>query len=338
MIKAAVIGVGAMGRNHARVYREHPDAELVAVADNHAETAARVGQQRNVPYFSDIEAMLDTHKPDVVTVAVPTEGHLAAVKPVIERGIHVLIEKPIASSVEEAQEIIQLAEEKQVILAVGHIERHNPAVTELTKQVDDGALGTIFQLHARRIGPFPARIRDVGVILDLAPHDLDIMTSIVKEPVMRVSAETHSGINTDREDMVNGMIRFQEGAIGVIDINWITPTKVRELSVIGAKGLFKVNYLSQELYFYENLAAPSHWDSLSVLQGVNEGNMLGIRINRIEPLRAEIDDFLNAVQTNGEPKVTGRDGMRALYLAQCMVESGSTHQPIIFDKGLEEVL
>src|SRR5690606_5633379 len=112
-----------------------------------------------------------------------------------EAGVHVLVEKPIASTLEQARELIELAESKGLVLAVGHIERHNPAISELTKRVNDGALGTIFQLNARRIGPFPARIRDVGVLLDLATHDLDIITSIVNQPVLRVMAETLSGIN-----------------------------------------------------------------------------------------------------------------------------------------------
>jgi UDP-N-acetylglucosamine 3-dehydrogenase len=334
-LKAAVIGVGSIGRNHARVYRESKNAELVAVVDNFAQTAAQVAQQHNVPSYTDIEEMLDREKPDIVTVSVPTEAHLEAAKIALQRGVHVLVEKPIASTLEQAREMIQLAEEAGVVLAVGHIERHNPAISELTKRVNDGALGTLFQLHARRIGPFPARIRDVGVLLDLATHDLDVMGSIVRQPVLRVMAETLSGINTDREDMVNGMIRFSNGVLGVIDINWMTPTKVRELTVIGALGMFRANYLSQELYFYENDAAPSNWDSLSVLRGVGEGNMMGLKITRVEPLVAEIEDFIRAVNTNGEPKVTGRDGLRALYLAQLMVESGQTAQPILCKESVE---
>lgn len=338
MLKAAVIGVGSIGRNHARVYRESPNAELVAVMDTSESAVAHVSQQLNVRGYTNLEDMLEKEKPDAVTVAVPTELHYHMVKQLMPRRIHVLVEKPIASSVEQGREMIELAEKAGVVLAVGHIERHNPAVTELIKRLDDGALGKIFQLSARRIGPFPARIRDVGVLLDLATHDLDVMTSIVKDRVVRVMAETHSGINTDREDMVNGLIRFENGVLGVIDINWMTPTKVRELTVIGAKGMFRVNYLSQELYFYENDVAHDHWDSLSVLMGVGEGNMMGFKINRVEPLRAEVEDFLQAIMTNGQPKVTARDGLRALYLAQAMVESGQKHVPIYFDENHKDLI
>jgi len=330
MLRAAVVGVGSIGRNHARVYRESPNAELVGVVDGNAETVAKIAQQRNVAGFTTLDEMLDKAKPDIVTVSVPTEAHLVVAEQLIERGIHVLVEKPIASTVEQAQTMIALAEEHGVVLAVGHIERHNPAISELTKRIANDELGKIFQLSARRIGPFPARIRDVGVLLDLATHDLDVITSIVDSPVKRVMAETLSGINTDREDMVNGLVRFENGALGVIDINWMTPTKVRELSVIGAKGRFLVNYLTQELYFYENDVAPSSWDSLSVLRGVGEGNVIGYKINRVEPLKAEVEDFIEAVKTNGKPKVTGRDGLRSLYLAQSMVESGLTGNPIHF--------
>jgi predicted dehydrogenase len=331
MLKAAVIGVGSMGRNHARVYDETPNAHLAAVVDAHEGMVQQISQQRGVPGYTDLAAMLDEVRPDVVTVAVPTELHLEVCRALLGRGIHVLVEKPIASTQAQAEEMIALAEKAGVVLAVGHIERHNPAISELTKRLAEGALGKIFQIHARRIGPFPARIRDVGVLLDLATHDLDVISTLADSPVRRVMAETLSGINTDREDMVNGMVRFQNDVLGVIDINWMTPTKVRELSVIGARGMFKVNYLSQELYFYENDAAPSTWDSLSVLRGVGEGNFTGFKIPRTEPLRAEVEDFISAVKTGARPKVSGPDALRALTLAEAMVKSGHTGQPVTFN-------
>lgn len=335
MVRAAVVGVGSMGRNHARVYDETPNATLVAVVDPNPDMAQQVGQQRNVTGYTDLVKMLDEAKPEVVTVAVPTEAHLSVVKTLVERGIHVLVEKPIASSVAEARQMIALAQAANVVLAVGHIERHNPAISLLVEHIQAGRLGKIFQLHARRIGPFPARIRDVGVLLDLATHDLDVMCAIVREPALRVMAETVSGINTDREDMVNGLVRYAGGALGVIDINWMTPTKVREMTVIGAKGMYRVNYLSQELYFYENDAAPSSWDSLSVLRGVGEGNFTGFKVNRVEPLRAEVEDFIKAVKTGSDPKVTGEDAMQALRLAEAMVRSGQVGQPVYFSESDE---
>jgi predicted dehydrogenase len=328
-LKAAVIGVGAIGRNHARVYDESPLAELVGVVDTSPALAEQVGRQRGVRGYTSLEALLEHEKPEVVSIAVPTEGHWQVARQALEAGLHVLVEKPIATTLEQGRAMIRLAEERGLVLAVGHIERHNPAILELNRRIEEGALGAIFQLHARRIGPFPSRIRDVGVLLDLATHDLDVMCALVKQPVQRVMAETLSRINTDREDMVNGMVRFQNGVLGVIDINWMTPTKVRELSVIGAKGMFRVNYLSQELYFYENDSAPSNWDSLSVLRGVGEGNVTGYKINRVEPLKAEIEDFIRAVESGTQPKVTGRDGLRALGLAQAMVEAGQTGQPVL---------
>jgi predicted dehydrogenase len=330
MLKAAVIGVGSIGRNHARVYREINNVKLVGVCDASLDTAQSVGSLLNVAAFDDVAKLLDEAKPDIVSISVPTEAHLDVARLAIERGVHVLVEKPIASTVEQANELINLAEAQDVVLAVGHIERHNPAITELSQRVQDGALGKIFQMTARRVGPFPARIRDVGVVLDLATHDLDVMCSIVQEPVVRLSAETVHGINTDREDMVNGMLRFANGVVGVLDINWMTPTKIREFSVVGALGMFRVNYLTQELYFYENDSAPGTWDSLSVLTGVGEGNVTGIKINRAEPLRVEIQDFINAVQNGGDPRVTGRDGLRALQLAQALVDSGMRETPIAF--------
>ena len=137
-------------------------------------------------------------------------------------------------------------------LTVGHIERFNPAVVELQARLRAGELGRVFQVHARRVGPFPERVRDVGVVLDLAPHDIDVMRFLLDSEVARVQAETEQRINTEHEDMLAGVLRFANGVVGVLDINWLTPTKIRELSVLGERGMFVVDYLARELTFYEN--------------------------------------------------------------------------------------
>ncbi len=328
MIKAAVIGVGAMGKNHARVYRELSDVTLVGVSDASAETAARVGRHLNVPHFTDYVRLLDAHRPDIVSVAVPTNLHFEVAKSLVARGIHVLIEKPITETVEQAQALIKLAAEAGVKLGVGHIERFNPAVAELRRRLEDGALGETFRVQSRRMGPFPARIRDVGVVIDLASHDLDMVRYVLGVEVTRVYAETANSINTDREDIVDCVLRCENGVIGTLNVNWMTPTKIRELSIIGARGMFLVNYLTQELYFYENQVAPSRWDQLSILTNVSEGNTTRYQIARYEPLKAELDNFVQAVQNDGAPLVSGEDGLRALGLAQALMRSGQEHRAI----------
>ena len=322
MLKAAVIGVGSMGRNHARVYREIENVELVAVADTSATTAAKVGGSYAVPFYTDFEAMLDERKPDLVSLAVPTGLHVEVGAQLIERGIHVLVEKPIASTVEQGEKLIALAKQHNIVLAVGHIERFNPAIMELRRRLREGMAGRIYKIHTERLSPYPSRIQDAGVVIDLASHDIDLLRFLMNEEIVRLYGETLQSINSDREDMFNGLVRFRSGAVGVLDVNWITPTKIRRMTVTGARGMFRCDLLSQELFFYENENAPSQWDTLSILRGVSEGNIIGIRIQRHEPLAAELNDFVSAVRDNRPPTVTGEEGLETLRIALDFVRSG----------------
>jgi UDP-N-acetylglucosamine 3-dehydrogenase len=331
-MRAAVIGVGAMGCNHARVYQEIPDVELVAVADSDSTLAQETARLRGGRAYTDYRLMLEEMQPDVVTVAVPTNAHFRVVLDTLEASCHVLVEKPIAATLEEGQRMIERAAGLGRILAVGHIERYNPAVTELKRRLDAGELGDIFQVHARRLGPFPARVRDVGVVVDLAPHDLDIMRYLTGKEVERLYAETEQEIHTAHEDLFSGLIRFENGVLGVLNINWLTPTKVREVMVTGQRGMFLANLLTQDLYFYENEEAGGlDWSHLSLLRGVGEGQMVRLRLRRREPLRAELEAFVTAAK--GEPGsiVSGSDGLIALKLAQALVRSGQEHQVIAME-------
>ena len=327
-MKTAVIGVGAMGRNHARVYSELPDVQLVGVADADAEAAAAVATRHTTRAYTDYRHMLDELQPDAVTVAVPTADHLDVALQVIERGIHLLVEKPIAASVQEGRQIIAASEEAGVRLMVGHIERFNPAVVALKAHLASGELGRVFQIDARRQGPFPARVKDVGVVIDLAVHDLDVMRYVTGAEVVRVYAETERRIHSTREDLLTGLVRLDD-IIGTLTINWLTPTKIRELHVIGERGMFRVDYLTQDLYFYENATAQgAEWDTLRVLRGVSEGRMIRHVVAKKEPLRAELEAFLSAVRGEAPVAVTGEDGLKALELAQAVVKSGLEHRVI----------
>ena len=226
-IRTAVIGVGAMGRNHARVYADLPGVDLVGVADTDMKAATSVAEKFGAQPYDDFERMLDELRPDAVTIAVPTVQHCRVSLPVIERGIHLMIEKPIAFSLEEGEQIIARVAQRRVKLMIGHIERFNPAVTALKTQLAAGALGRVFQIDARRQGPFPVRIVDVGVVIDLAVHDLDIMRYITGAEVVRAYAETERRIHSTREDLLTGLVRLSDGTVGTLTINWLTPTKIR---------------------------------------------------------------------------------------------------------------
>ncbi len=329
MIRTAVIGVGAMGRNHARVYSEIPEVELVGVADVDAKRAAAAAKRFGGCAYTDYRQLLDEQKPDAVTIAVPTNFHLELALETIGRGCHVLIEKPIAFNVNEGRQVIAAAQQAGVQLMIGHIERFNPAVIALKEHLAAGELGRVFQIDAHRQGPFPARVADVGVVIDLAVHDLDVMRYISGSEIVRVYAETERRVHNHREDLLTGLVRLSDGAIGTLTINWLTPTKIRELYVTGEGGMFRVDYLTQDLYFYENATTQTgEWEALHVLRGVSEGRMIRYVVAKKEPLRAEQEAFLAAVRGAAPVAVTGTDGLRALELAQAVVTSGLEHRPI----------
>ena len=312
-----------MGRNHARVLRELRDVELVGVADSNLDAACQVAGFHSTRGYASLEELLKKEKPEAVTVAVPTENHHTAVMEALAARCHVMVEKPIAATLAEADELVAAARSANRVLAVGHIERYNPAVLELKRRLDDGQLGRVYQFDAQRLGPFPQRIRDVGVVIDLATHDLDLIRFLTGSEIVRVYAETRRKVHTTREDMVSGLLRLADGSVGLVQINWLTPTKIRQMTVTGERGMFRADYLTQDLYFHENAeAAAPNWEQISMLRGVSEGSMVKYVIAKREPLQSELEAFMKAVA--GEPAsiVSGEDGTEALRLALAMVESG----------------
>jgi predicted dehydrogenase len=325
-LRAAVIGLGSMGTNHARVYSEIDGVELAAVADPDTTRGAACTAGRAARGYDDHRRLLGEERLDLISVCVPTQLHLAVAADVIARGIPLLVEKPLAATLDDGRRIADLARGAAVPLTAGHIERFNPAVVELKRRLSAGELGRIFQVHARRVGPFPERVRDVGVVLDLAPHDIDVMRFLLESEITRVHAETEQRINTDREDMLIGMLRFANGVVGVLDVNWLTPTKIRELSVLGERGMFVVDYLARELTFFENAAPrerqPSDWAARH-LKGVSEGARHAIPIDKREPLRVELESFADAVRNGTPPAVSPDDALAAIAVSEALVRSAS---------------
>jgi len=333
MIRTAVIGVGSMGKNHARVYRELPESDLVAVADLDPAVAKSVGAQHGVPGYSDFRRMLAETRPDAVSIAVPTAQHLDVATAVLQAGAHILVEKPIAATLQEGCRMMELAESCNRVLMVGHIVRFNPALQSLKQRLQAGELGRFFQIFCRRTGPFPARIRDVGVVIDLAPHDIDIMRFLIGQDPERLFAETERRIHTEHEDLLFAMLHFPDRITAALEINWLTPTKLREVLVLGERGLFRVDDLTQDLYFYENAQGNGDlWSTLRAIKGVSEGRMVRYPLERYEPLKAELQAFLKAVRGEIEVPVSGADGLAALKLALALVQSGQTHEAIHFAK------
>lgn len=329
LLKAAVIGVGSMGRHHARVYSELDQVELVAVADANRQVVDWASKRHGGRPYTDYLQMLDAEQPDLISVAVPTDLHHQVACDAMQRGIHVLIEKPLARHMEEGVHLLQLARQQGVVLTVGHIERFNPAIIELKRRLDNGAIGRAFHLNVRRWSPYPKRIRDVGVILDLATHDLDIMPYLVGERVERVYAEADFLLSSDHEDSISAFLRFPNGTLGALDVNWVTPCKVRQLSVTGECGMITVDYLSQDLYIYQNDSVTSDWERLTLFTGVSEGDMIRPSIAKREPLRVELESFVAAVVGGHPPLITGQDGLEVLRLANAVADSARTRQPVV---------
>jgi UDP-N-acetylglucosamine 3-dehydrogenase len=315
-LRAAVIGLGMMGRAHVRVWDEMVDGvELVAVADTDPGAVRDAIVGRAARGYPDQASMLAAEELDLVSVVVPTSLHLPTALAALDAGSHVLVEKPIAATRGEAEEMIAAARSAGRMLTVGHIERFNPAIRELRRRLAAGELGRIFEIRATRLGPFPARIRDVGVVVDLAPHDLDVMRYLLGSDPIRLYAETERRIHTDHEDLFVGLLKFANGAVGVLDINWLTPTKQRTLTVTGERGMYTADYLAQQLVFYPNPASDG---------SVEEGSRIEREIERREPLAIELDEFARAARDGGVPPVDPHEAMVALLLARAMVESAST--------------
>jgi predicted dehydrogenase len=257
-------------------------------------------------------------------VVVPTHLHFEVASQLLDQGINVLIEKPITSTVDEAVALIELARLRGAKIAVGHIERFNPAIIQLKRRLAAGELGRIFHLHARRLSPFPQRILDVGVTLDLATHDIDVMRYLADAEIEGVYAETQRRIHSTNEDLLLGILRFSNDAIGMLDVNWLTPAKVRELSVTGERGMYLVNYLTQDVYFYENDYSPTTWDAL--LTGISEGTMTRLKIQKAEPLRLEYENVIAAIRDDTAPVVTGEDGLAVLRVALQLTETADRRE------------
>lgn len=330
MIKIAVIGVGSMGVNHARVIAELPDVELSGVADPDSENLDRIRLKHgsHIVCLNSYRDLLDKQKLDAVVVAAPTAFHKEIACEALSRGLHVLVEKPIAASVAEGEEMIDCAKKQNRLLCVGHIERFNPAVLEMQKRVKAGDLGQILMIHSRRQSPLPTRIVDVGVGVDLATHELDMMRIVSNSDVSKISAEIgHFTDSNVREDTIFALLRFKNGVLGILDVNWITPTTVREIGITGERGKFILNYHTQDLDFYENPSAVverPYGDFASERAfTVTAGNMIRYQIKKREPLRNELEAFVKAITNNQEFPVSGEDGLAALRLAQEIVIGGN---------------
>ena len=327
-LRVGLAGLGTMGRNHLRNLAARDDVTLVAVAD-----PAPIPQQHALSVapgaraFADPLVMLAEERLDAVIVAVPTTLHRAVALAAIERGAAVLIEKPLAGTVDEARDIVRAADVRGVVLQVGHIERFNPAVRELGRRLADGALSRIYSIKTVRGGPLPERIRDVGVTVDLATHDVDVICHLAGERPVRAYAESTQHVHTAHEDLLYGLLAFPGGVVGQLDVNWLTPEKQRHVTVLGQEGMFRADYLSQTLTFTRGALelAPEYLDGYAPTFA---GQTAVIPVEPAEPLHREQDAFFEAVRGGSPVAISGADGLWAVALANALLRSATEHRPI----------
>lgn len=326
-VRAGLVGLGSMGRNHLRLLSTHPRVELVAVADPYEPALQDAVERTGARGFADPTAMLRDAGLDAVVVAAPTTLHAELAHAAIENGVAVLVEKPLAATVEDGIAILQASRAAGVPVAVGHVERFNPAVLELGRLLKSGWLSNVYAIASRRAGPFPARIRDVGVTVDLATHDVDILSWVAGERPERVYAETAQRIHADHEDLLFGLMHFPSGATGYLDVNWLTPAKRRQLVVTGEEGMFELDYLTQQLTFTK--ADTANPQLIAGYATTFTGDVAVLPVSSGEPLAAELDAFLDVVRSGGRPVVDAEDGLWAVGLATALLRASRDRAPVI---------
>lgn len=293
-LKVGVIGVGVMGRNHVRVYKNIPTVELVGIADTNKSTLDKVSDEFSVKGFTDYRELVELGV-DAVSVAVPTTYHADVAKDVIKKGVHLLVEKPLANTLGHGKAIVRAAKKKKVKLMVGHIERFNPAVVRLKQFIDMEELGDILTISAKRVGPFQPRVMDISVLVDCGIHDIDVIRYLLSSEPTEIFSKLRI-IRNKYGDQAVVVLYFNE-VCAVIEANWFTPHQIRKLFITGTKGIAELDYISQELTI-EN----------------SECHIVP-KIEKQEPLRLELEYFVNCIRNNEEPVIDGEEGLKNLKIA-----------------------
>ena len=297
-LRVGVIGVGHLGQHHARLLAAMPDVELAGVVDADGVRAALIAERCGTEAFTDAASLMG--RVDAVTVATPTLSHLAAAEPFLARGVGVLVEKPIAASLPEADAMLRLAADGKAVLAAGHTERFNPAFAAAWPLVKAPRF-----VEVHRLGVFPDRSLDIDVIFDLMIHDFDLLLATVQSEVVSIEA-VGVAVLTDRTDMANVRLRFASGCIANLTASRISRDRVRKIRFFQQDAYVSVDCATREAEVYRLETA----DGKRVIRGG------AIDVQDAEPLRLELEDFVNAVRTGGRPRVSGEDGRRALALAE----------------------
>lgn len=321
-IRMGLIGLGSMGRHHGRVIREVEGMDLAAVADPYGDKHGVAGSLQVLP---DVHALIEQGI-DAAMVAVPTYLHEEVALALAEAGVHAMVEKPIAATADSGRRVAQAFEDAGLVGAVGYVERCNPALLEMRRRIEAGELGEVYQITTSRQGPFPARIADVGVVKDLATHDIDLTAWIAQSPYASVSGQVSHRSGREHEDMVVATGQLRNGIIVSHIVNWLSPLKVRETIATGEKGAFIANTLHGDLTFVANGDVRSEWDKVSAFRGVSEGDSIRYAIAQREPLRVEQENFRDAVWGRESDSVSMTEGVHTLQVVEAVLQSAATGQ------------
>lgn len=302
-MRAAVIGVGHLGRHHARILASLPGVSLAGVVDLNRDRGARIASEYGTRSYGNINEI--SEKLDVVVIAVPTESHAAIALPLIESGVHTLVEKPVAQTVQEADTLIAAARRAGVVLAVGHSERFNPAVAAARPHIKDPRF-----IEVHRLGTTPERSLDIDVVLDLMIHDLDLILSVVASEVERVEA-VGVPVLTPRVDIANARVRFRNGCIANLTASRISREAVRKIRFFQRDAYVSIDTAARDVEMWSVVPQPG------TVPTIGGGKLV---VNGDEPLKRELEDFIGAVRDRRPPAVTGEEGRAALALAVRIVE------------------
>ena len=328
-LRVGILGLGQMGRNHLRVFEMLEGVKVVAAGDLAGDSEKVT---KGIPLVKNAEELIE-HNLDMCVIAIPTADHLEAALVMADAGVHTLIEKPITSNTVEADILIDVFRESGLVCCVGHVERFNPAVSEMKKRLLEGQLGDVFQIVTRRQGPFVNRVRDVGVVKDLGTHDIDLSMWLIDDRISAVSARTAHRMGREHEDLAVITSQFHNGVIGNHLVNWISPFKDRLVQVTGEKGCFIADTINADLTLWENGSIQSDWDTLLHARGISEGNVTRFAIEKHEPIFLEAQAFRDAVLGLRDDCVTLEEARLVLQVAElCLQSSAKGETEIIINQ------
>lgn len=320
--RVAVIGLGMIGRHHARLLQSTDRASFAGAVDPAGD---RHGSLHDPGLcVATLDELLDRGPLDAAVVAVPTVEHLPVAGALIEAGVAVLVEKPLAATSEDALEIAALCARHRVPGAVGHVERFNAAPRELRRRLLDGQLGEVSTISTVRSGPFPGRIADVGVVLDLATHDIDLIGWLSGSHITTLAAQALHQSGGAHEDLVFVNGRLDSGAVFNLVADRVSPTKIRRVRVLGVGGMLEADTLTGDLFFYANAEVGIAWSATQQFRGVSEGDVTRYALRREEPLRLELDAFLDLVAGRPDAEVvTLEQGAEVVRVAETILASAA---------------